>query len=533
MPKYIKYFLPLLTALLLVISFPRWDQGYLAWAALLPLFFFCYQEINWKESLGGGLLCGLVFFLFVSAYMVYSMDFFFPRYFGLLVVLAIALYSAFFFALFSLGLFFFLRQPSKLLLILGSSSLWVILEYVRSSGILGHTGGFLGYSQSIYPGVLQVTALYGYWGLPFLMVMFQGIIFLFLKERFKENQRGQEGNKKGDTREGLIKRKGQKKGFSWEPGVYLFLFFLLLGTGLFLPSTFPLEKREKPLKIALLQGNIPHHRIVKARYARDNFTHYLDFSKKAREKYGSLDLIVWPELVLSRNTARVYPRSYNLVAQKARELDTPLLIGSYYQEREKEQEFNSIFLQKPGDPFGKSQRYDKIRLVPFAEHLEIPEIVENFFDLKVALGTYTPGEEVKVFNMEGKLLGGVICFESYFPRPALDMIRRGAEHIFILTNNALFLDSNGLEQHARVAAVRAAETGVGFTQVANTGYTLSYNYRGEEVLSLPRRVEGIAFLETDFTRRNTLYRQWGDYFVYLCFLVLGTSGIYLYKNYEK
>ena len=520
MQRHFKYILPLFTALLLVFSFPRWDQGYLAWAALLPLFFFCRQEITWKESLGGGLLGGLVFFIFVSAYLVYSLDFFFPRYIGILVVFIIALYSALFFAVFSLGLFFLLRQPSKLVLIFGSSSLWVVLEYLRAYGDFGHTGGFLGYSQSIYPLVLEITALYGYWGLPFLMVMFQGIIYLLIRYPMGlERDKGQEGGG------------GKRKVFSL--GLPIIIFILLLGTGLLLPSTFPQEKREDPLRVALIQGNIPHERKVDASYAWENFTHYLELSTKAREQHGSLDLIVWPELVLSRNTALVYPQSYNQVARKARDLETPLLIGSYYQDTEKGHEYNSIILQKPGDSFRDNQRYNKIRLVPFAEHLEVPGFIERIFDLRVAIGVYSPGEEVKVFNLEDTVFGGIICFESYFPRPALDMVRIGGEHTFILTNNALFLDSNGLEQHARAAAVRAAEMGTGFTQVANTGYTISFNYRGEEVLSMPTWVEGTSLLETDFSRRNTLYRQWGDYFVYLCALALLAVGVHFFQKYEK
>ena len=71
-----------------------------------------------------------------------------------------------------------------------------------------------------------------------------------------------------------------------------------------------------------------------------------------------------------------------------------------------------------------------------------------------------------------------------------------------------------------MAAIRALETGLGVTQVANTGYTVSFDYAGREILKLPILNEGVALLETKMPRRQTLYLLWGDYFLYFCLLVL-------------
>lgn len=99
-------------------------------------------------------------------------------------------------------------------------------------------------------------------------------------------------------------------------------------------------------------------------------------------------------------------------------------------------------------------------------------------------------------------------------------MQKGADHLFVLTNDAWFLDSNGLEQHARAAAIRALETGVGVTQIANTGYTISFDPYGQEVLRLPVLQEGVALLETKMPRRQTLYLLGGNYFLYPCLLIL-------------
>ena len=57
--------------------------------------------------------------------------------------------------------------------------------------------------------------------------------------------------------------------------------------------------------------------------------------------------------------------------------------------------------------------------------------------------------------------------------------------------------------------LRAVEMGLGTTQVANTGYTVSYNYRGR-ASALRLAEEEALLLETNLERRVTLYSLAGD-----------------------
>jgi len=173
------YLLPLLSAFLLILSFPRINLGFLAWFSLLPLFFYCQRKgTSWKQCFLGGALLGFPLFLYLHAYMSLSVNFFLPPIYGYLLIIIAAVYSCLFTALFAAGFFFLLRGGKVYALSLGAPSLWVLLEKLRSAGLLGHTGGFLGYSQVDYGFILQNISLYGYWGLAFLMVLFQVIIFL-------------------------------------------------------------------------------------------------------------------------------------------------------------------------------------------------------------------------------------------------------------------------------------------------------------------------------------------------------------------
>jgi apolipoprotein N-acyltransferase len=495
--KYHPETLPFLSALVLILSFPPWDKGYLAWISLLPLFLYCRKQSSYRKSFWGGFSTGIIFFLYLYAYMALSVNFVLPRYVGILVVITSALYSAFFYGIFSLLLSFFLRGTRTLISFLAIPSAWVLLEYSRSLGFLGHTGGFLGYSQNYNP-LLQCISFYGYWGLPFLMVLFQAILFFSWCSL-------REGNKKACGRAAVLS---------------LLIFMTMLGSGIYFPSLFPVEEKDNAFRIALVQGNIPQENILDPSMSTNNFLKYLELSRKAHALYAPLDLIVWPETIFSTTVARHYPAAEKEIATLAEESGASILFGAMYDDKSKGEVFNSILLHESSRPSKEKQRYDKVRLVPFAEYFPFPDILNSLWNLNLSLGTYTAGIDIQTFQMEGFDFGGIVCFESYFSRPALSIPQKGGEHIFVLTNDAWFLDSNGLEQHARAAAIRALETGLGVTQVANTGHTISFDYAGREILKLPALSEGIALLETRMPKRQTLYLLWGDYFLYFCLFIL-------------
>ncbi len=498
--KYGYTVLPLLTAFFLILSFTSWQKGILGWICLLPLFFYIYKESSsWQKCFWGGFGGGLIFFLHHYAYMALSVNFLFPRYFSSLVVFAAALYSALFWGLFSLIASFILQDKRVLLPALALPSAWVLGEYLRSWGFLGHTGGFLGYTQENCLPLLQCISLYGYWGLSFLMVFSQALLFLLWR------------NHRVKTNRSCCK----------EIIISILLFFTLLGSGLYLPSLFPVEKNEKPLRIALIQGNISQADTLDSSLSLQNFQKYLNLSRRAHALYAPLDLIVWPETVFSANIGKkYYLEAVKEIAALAAETNAAVLFGAVYEEQSKGKIFNSILLQKNDKNFWEEKRYDKIKLVPFAEYFPFPDLLQRFWNLNISLGTYTPGNTVQNFNLENSCFGGIVCFESYFAHPARSIVQKGGKHLFVLTNDAWFLASDGLTQHARAATIRALETGVGVTQVANTGYTISFDPYGREVFRLPILQEDIALLETEMPHRRTLYLLWGNYFLYPCLLLL-------------
>jgi len=302
------------------------------------------------------------------------------------------------------------------------------------------------------------------------------------------------------------------------------------------PSFFTVTERDEPFYAALFQGNIPQEEVMDYSMSFRNFDHYIILGERAaaewaataraRAEGSSLDLMVWPETVLT-STAN-YAAAENMLTSLSDQSGAAILFGAVYFDRATGDFYNSIFLQPSNTledreaqgqaAFWELGRYDKIRLVPLAEYAPLADLLNDLLNLEIPLGTYSPGNDTPVFRLgDDVVIGGIVCFESYFPQPALSLAKLGAEHIFVLSNNAWFLESIGLDQHVRMAAIRAVETGVGVTQVANTGSTVSYNFRGQEVLSMPIGEEGFAVLESTLPCRRTLYRTLGDYFLIICF----------------
>ncbi len=470
--------LPIFSALLLILAFPPFEQGYLAWFALMPLLWFCFRASP-RQALLGGFLFGLPLHLYLNVYLTGVLFTYLPTSLAVLSTALLILLLSAFSATFTLFASYAYRQKHPLTLTLTAPSIWLIVEYARSLGFIGYNVGYLGYTQWSYPAVLNIASVYGYWGIPFIMVLFQAIAVL------------------------VFLRKLQGRSLA----AAVLIVGLLAGGGTLLPNLFPTEKNETPLWTALIQGNSSPEETLSASGKEVILKRYLDLTRQAKVQEPRLELIVWPETVVD-----LYVREQDIshrpqMTALAKELDISILYGARV--RTREDLFNAVVLLTPDGDF---QSYYKHRLVPFVEYFPLKAQLNSMLNLDVTLGSYTPGSEITLFEVSGNPVAGVICFESYFGDFTRHFARLGGRHLFVLTNDAWFGETIGLEQHAQVAAIRAAELGIGVTQVANSGITISFDYQGRELLRSGKMIEDSFILPLDLASRPTIYVAAGDYF---------------------
>src|ERR1035437_8154416 len=122
-------------------------------------------------------------------------------------------------------------------------------------------------------------------------------------------------------------------------------------------------------------------------------------------------------------------------------------------------------------------------------------------------------------------IGPVICYESVFGKFVTEYVKKGAEALFIITNDGWWKNTNGYKQHLYFASLRAIETRRPVARAANTGVSCIIDIRGkrnvETVWWTKAVIKGIIYPET----RITTYVKYGDYLLWISVII---SGIILF-----
>jgi apolipoprotein N-acyltransferase len=109
----------------------------------------------------------------------------------------------------------------------------------------------------------------------------------------------------------------------------------------------------------------------------------------------------------------------------------------------------------------------------------------------------------------------IICYESVFGRYVTDYVRKGANALFIITNDGWWKNTNGYQQHLSFASLRAIETRRQVVRAANTGISCIIDERGlrsgETEWWTQSVLKGEFFPETVITP----YVIYGDWLLYI------------------
>ena len=186
------------------------------------------------------------------------------------------------------------------------------------------------------------------------------------------------------------------------------------------------------------------------------------------------------------------------------------------------------------------QHRNKSQLTPGVE--AIPEwmgFLKNYsITMGIARGTLKTDSESKVMTFGDHKVGVPICYESAFGEYVSSFCAKGADLLFVITNDGWWGDTPGYKQHFEFSKLRAIENRRCVARSANTGRSGFINQRGD-VLQQTQYWVPDAIRETlKANTKVTFYAKHGDYLsriaVYLTFVLLITwiakSLISLGKN---
>jgi len=430
----------IISAILLILSFPNFNFSLLVFIGFIPLFFAIENKSPQKAFLIS-YICGFIFYL-GTLYWLYHVT--------VIGLIILCLYLALYFGGF--GWIFvgggFKTRPYIFLI----PFVWIFLEYIQAHLFTGFGWALLGYSQYKNLLLIQIADFSGVYGVSFVIMMVNVSVYMSLR--------------------GAKRRSNPCKKIASSAFGLLAMTSLVL-TASYAYGFFRLNERhgENSINISVIQGNIPQE---------------LKWDPEAQamiiEKYSALtkmsgldnpDLIVWPETSFP-GFFETDKEMADKVLNLAKEIKIPILIGVNTEKDDRY--FNSAMLIS-GE--GKVvDKYDKIHLVPFGEYVPFSGRFPALHKLVLGeLGEFTPGREFKIFRFAANGLrltvnfGTLICFEDIFPEISRKFVKNGAKFLIVITNDAWYGKSGAAYQHAACSVFRAIENRVPIVRCANTGYS--------------------------------------------------------------
>jgi len=449
-----------------------------------------------KRAARRGLLYGAGFFglgiywIFISIYY----HGFVPLSLSLFLTALLMLYMA----LFPMALGYLLQrftpagfgaQSTRIKLLLVLPAAWVLMEWLRGWLFTGFPWLAMGYSQTD-TWLAGVAPLLGVYGISWFIVASAALLLAFILDK------------------------------AWRK-FYLPLLVLLWGVAWLVDQAEWTEPAGEPIKVALLQGNIPQDMKWHPDVRRPTIELYTELTRQ----HWDADLIVWPETALPAFYYEVEPFLADL-EYEAQQKGTDLLIGMLTFGDDKRSYYNTMM--SLGSARGE---YYKNHLVPFTEYLPFKSFLGgliNFMD--VPMSDFSKGgTEQEALPVAGQWAGISICFEDAFGEEVVRALPK-ATFLVNVSNDAWFDDSWAPPQHLQMARMRAIEAGRPMLRATNTGMTAVIDADGKVLKHAPQSAVA-AISETIQPRQGqTFYAATGNSVLLLLMLAIVAVSIWRLKQ---
>ncbi|HKI77722.1 MAG TPA: apolipoprotein N-acyltransferase [Ignavibacteriaceae bacterium] len=356
----------------------------------------------------------------------------------------------------------------------------------------------------------------------------------------------------------IINYKNSQKSYSINMGAFVLIFAIVLFYGSYRLSTFQVS--DINVRVGLIQPNINPWDKWKENNLDQNLSQYLDLTREAiAQKAG---LILWPESALpaylaSMQYAKERDSIYNVIRPAEAYLMTGMPEIHYFTSNEKippdakhsKQDdfyysiYNGVLLFSPYS--SQIERYGKIKLVPFGEHVPFSDqlpFLSNLFSWGVGISGWNVGRDTTVFSFKIRSkqdsvqivyplkINSLVCYESVYPYFVTNFVKKGADLITVVTNDSWYGRSSGPYQHKEIAVLRAIENRKTVIRDANGGISCIIDPLGktlkETELFTRTVLVGDAPIqdgETFFTKHPLIIPTFASYLsicVFVFFLIL-------------
>lgn len=273
------------------------------------------------------------------------------------------------------------------------------------------------------------------------------------------------------------------------------------GVGLALSDKSWTQAKDEPIKVSLIQGNIPQE----IKWDKEQLFRTLALYQKRTEENWSSDLIVWPENAVTVFYHQAKEFFLDPLAEQARANHSDILIGLPYMERETKHYFNSMMSLGSHQGF-----YHKKHLVPFGDYVPLAWLrgLIAFFDLPMS--SFEPGpSQQALLQAAGQNIGVSICYEDVFSSEVLETVP-AATVLVNATNNAWYGDSFAPHQHLQISQNRALETGRPIIRATTNGISALIDPQGNLQGKTAQFEEAVLTGIIQPRQGSTPYVAWGQ-----------------------
>ena len=297
-------------------------------------------------------------------------------------------------------------------------------------------------------------------------------------------------------------------------------------------------KSNDNLNILIVQPNIdPYTEKFNIEY-KDQLNEFIELSKKYLN--NEIDLLIGPETALQEDIWENRINStFSIKTFRELQIQYPnlnILVGaSTYKLFAKNEEKSSTARQIRGEDifydaynsaiFISSKRkieiYHKTKLVPGAEKMPFPKMLDFLSDLMLDLGGISgslgSSNNIERFQLDNLSIKPLICYESVYG----DINNGITDLIAIITNDGWWGNTLGYRQHLNYSRLRAIEQRKSIIRAANTGISAVIDQRGNIVSTIEWDKKSCLISEVATNKNRTFYSKYGDYIGRLaCFIAV-------------
>jgi len=476
-PYYILELLALLCGALLPFSFAPYEFFWIQFPLVAFIFIACLEQKP-VVAFRRGFFFGLgwfghgIYWLFYSLYFHGGMP-------APVAVITIALLSAYM-SLFPAFAFYLsnklVQTSSSKMLILVYPVSWMLFDWFRGYFLTGFPWAQIGIAQ-IDTYLAGYAPLIGGLGLGLLVTVISG---LFAVNVFKLNLK-----------------------------ITIPLIVMIYLAGFLLGLINWTEAVDEPVKVSMIQGNIPQAEKWKA----ENYRPTLQMYRELSQQHWDSDIIIWPETAIPGFKRKV-PYYLEALAKEAEATKTDVMLGVFTRDVKSKRYYNSMITLD-------NQTYLKRHLVPLGEYFPLRPLLGFFAQwVNIPMSDIDSGADIQpLIKAAGQSIGLSICFEDAFDRSVLLDLPE-ATLLVNVSNDAWFEDSAQPWQHHQIARMRALEAGRMLVRVTNTGISSIIDRNGDVLKVSPQFKRHVITANVQAYKGATPYVMWANYLLIICGLLI-------------